>query len=59
MHSETRLRSSTRRRVHFDNEAQQLMAKEAWGAMKVSREGLVRFNNPTPISISVPSSPKK
>jgi hypothetical protein len=45
--SETRERSRTRRCVHLESEAQQFMAKEACGAMKVSREGLVRPSKPT------------
>jgi hypothetical protein len=29
--------------LHFESDAQQFIAKEAWGAMNVSKEGFVRF----------------
>jgi hypothetical protein len=42
MHSETRLRLSTRNFLHLLRLAQQLMAKLAWGAMKTRSDDFVR-----------------
>jgi hypothetical protein len=44
--SETRERSRVRRCVHLESEAQQFIANEACGAMKIWSEDFVRPSNP-------------